>query len=168
MALHSVIQYLKYRWKAKGRHGTHSPFVYDFIEHVLLDKGPIDRAAIVSCPDIPLKYENLVSRIVAYYNLKSVVMLPAPDTETKSTPGMLLLNEVSPADWMNLFNSHINTFKNERAVVITGIHKTAAHAAAWKAICADDRVRLSIDVYGLGMLFFRKEFKEKQHFILKY
>tara|TARA_B110000503_G_C7070585_1_gene380693 strand:- start:179 stop:946 length:768 start_codon:yes stop_codon:yes gene_type:complete len=28
-------EYIKYRWKAKGRHGIHSPFVYDFLDNCL-------------------------------------------------------------------------------------------------------------------------------------
>ncbi len=28
-------EYIKYRWKAKGRHGIHSPFVYDFVDKCL-------------------------------------------------------------------------------------------------------------------------------------
>lgn len=30
------LEYIKYRWKAKGRHGIHSPFVYDFVDKCLL------------------------------------------------------------------------------------------------------------------------------------
>lgn len=37
-----VLEYIKYRWKAKGRHGTHSPFVYDFVDHCLSIKIPKD------------------------------------------------------------------------------------------------------------------------------
>lgn len=29
------LEYIKYRWNAKGRHGIHSPFVYDFVDTCL-------------------------------------------------------------------------------------------------------------------------------------
>ena len=35
---HLIISYLKYLQKAKGPHGTHSPFVFSFINDVLRDK----------------------------------------------------------------------------------------------------------------------------------
>ena len=30
-----AFEYIKYRWNAKGRHGTHSPFVYDFVDQCM-------------------------------------------------------------------------------------------------------------------------------------
>jgi predicted O-methyltransferase YrrM len=35
-----IFEYINYRWNAKGRHGTHSPFVYEFTDKCL--KIPID------------------------------------------------------------------------------------------------------------------------------
>lgn len=36
----------------------------------------------------------------------------------------------------------------------------------WEQLKQDQRVRLSIDLFDMGLLFFRSEFKEKQHFKL--
>lgn len=48
------LEYIKYRWNAKGRHGIHSPFVYDFVDDCVRTK--------VGSED--LKYlENLFSKL---------------------------------------------------------------------------------------------------------
>lgn len=36
-----VPEYIKYQWNARGRHGTHSPFLYDFVDVCL--RIPIER-----------------------------------------------------------------------------------------------------------------------------
>ena len=166
MTLHAFIEYIKYTWKAKGRHGTHSPFVYELADHVLLDKGPIKKEYFIKCPSVELKYENLLSRIAAYYNYKEIITLPGTNEISKHADMLLISSE--PSTWLNLPNEYAHLLKNESAVVITGIHKNAAHSAAWKKLTTNDKVRMSIDLYGIGLLLFRKEFKEKQHFVLKY
>jgi len=47
-------EYIKYRWNAKGRHGTHSPFVYDFVDKCL--KIEID-------PRFKTERENLFKKL---------------------------------------------------------------------------------------------------------
>ncbi len=51
-------------------------------------------------------------------------------------------------------------------VVIGDIHWSSDMETAWKQLCSDSRVSLSIDLFDFGLLFFRSENKEKQHFTL--
>ena len=167
MSIHSFIEYLKYTWKAKGRHGTHSPFVYDFVEHVLLDKDYVKKEYLVKCPWLALKYENLICRIRAYYNYNEVLCLPAVN-KSNIAIDMLLLDEASPGQWVNSLDEYLPLLKNNSVVVVSGIHQNPVNSKLWKALVAHSRVRLSMDLYGIGLLFFKEEFKEKQHFTLKY
>ena len=169
MTLHAFVEFLKYKWNSKSRHGIHSPFVYNLIEHVLLDKGEIDRAYIVEYPSLPLAYENLISRLAVYYGFKTVLFLPlSDDTVLPLQADLLLLSETVPAQWTRITDEYSYLIKNESAVVVVGIHKTNEHSKAWTKLCADPKVRMSIDVYGIGLLFFKQEFRKQQHFILKY
>lgn len=52
--------------------------------------------------------------------------------------------------------------------IFDDIHWTAEMEAAWAIIQQHPQVTMTIDLFFLGLVFFRKEFQEKQHFILKY
>ena len=39
---------------------------------------------------------------------------------------------------------------------------------AWTEICAHKEVTLSLDLFYFGIVFFRTENKEKEHFVLKF
>lgn len=39
MTLHAIIEYLKYRLRAKNRHGVHSPFTYHLNDTLLRDRS---------------------------------------------------------------------------------------------------------------------------------
>lgn len=120
MTLHAIFQYLRYRWRAQGRHGTHSPFAYRFVEEVLRKKDG-----------------DLRSRILQY---------------TAAEPLPL---------------ERINDARPNNIVFVPKPHATNEATVAWTSLCARPEVSLSIDLYHVGLLFFRKEFKRKQHFILR-
>ena len=167
MTAHNFIAYIQYKWRGKGRHGTHSPFVYDFIEHVLLNKELLNKGYLVKCPWLPLKYENLICRIATYYNYKNVLNLPAAAVPENGVD-ILLLPEKEPAKWISLMNEYLYLLSRNGVVIMTGIHKTAARGKAWSAAMKHPQVHMSIDLFGIGLLLFKEEFKERQHFVLKY
>jgi predicted O-methyltransferase YrrM len=53
-------------------------------------------------------------------------------------------------------------------IVFDDIHWSPEMEAAWYKIRCDERVTLSIDLFFIGIVFFRKEFREKQHFTIRF
>jgi hypothetical protein len=127
VTLHAIIEYLKYRIKAKGRHGTHSPFVYALVDQVLSAQSPIS---------FKEKLQNHFPDFTITYPVDRETMLPVK-------------------------NNHV-------ILILENIHQNKEHSLAWQTLCNDARVKMSIDMYTYGMLLFLDEFKEKQHFVLKY
>ncbi len=166
---HAAIEYLKYTWHAKGRHGTHSPFVYNFIEQILLSSGPIGREYIVVYPELALRYENLLSRIAQHFGYKTITDT-AKNTQNLAagTTDMLLMSASSPERWAAMLDESVHLLGDKSIVVVSGIHKSEKHSSVWRALCKKEQVKMSLDLFGIGLLLFREEFKIKQHFILKY
>ena len=57
---------------------------------------------------------------------------------------------------------------NDSVLVFDDIHWSSEMEAAWETIKKDAAVTCSIDLFFIGIVFFRKEFKEKQHFTIRY
>jgi hypothetical protein len=62
----------------------------------------------------------------------------------------------------------ITKVAEEAILVFDDIHWSPGMKQAWQEIAADTRVKLSVDVFQFGIVFINKNFKEKQHFIIKY
>ncbi len=68
-------------------------------------------------------------------------------------------------DYFNL----VKPFLNEDSMIIfDDIHWSEGMLRAWETIKKDSAVTLSIDLFFIGIVLFKKDIKEKQHFILKY
>ncbi|HEX5667723.1 MAG TPA: class I SAM-dependent methyltransferase, partial [Chitinophagaceae bacterium] len=53
-------------------------------------------------------------------------------------------------------------------IIFDDIHWSREMEEAWENIRKDVRVTLSIDLFFIGIVFFRKEFREKQHFSIRF
>jgi predicted O-methyltransferase YrrM len=66
------------------------------------------------------------------------------------------------------FRQIISKTNNDAIIILDDIHWSREMEVAWKNIIANDSVTCSLDLYFIGIVFFRKEFKAKQHFALRF
>ena len=256
-------KYFKYYFEAQNGkgHGVHSPFVFDFIIHVLNDKkkydcyskiellrkGLLKNNTTIEVEDfgagsavIPFKnrvvkdiaasslkkkkYAQLLFRIGKYYQSKTIVELGTSfgittcylasgnsDSKVFTLEGahnitkialqnfgemklknveltegnfektLLLLNDkVENIDLLFVDGNHrkkatleyFDLFlkkSNERSIFIfDDIHWSGKMEEAWKLIQEHDSVRMTIDLFFIGLVFFSKDFKVKQHFSIRF
>lgn len=57
---------------------------------------------------------------------------------------------------------------NDSILVFDDIHWSKEMEAAWETIKKDDAVRCTIDLFFIGIVLFRSEFKEKQEFVIRF
>lgn len=70
------------------------------------------------------------------------------------------------APTLRYFEKCLKHAHNESIFIFHDIHWTEDMEAAWKIIQQHERVRLTVDLFFMGIVFFRKEQKQKEHFQL--
>jgi hypothetical protein len=57
---------------------------------------------------------------------------------------------------------------NNSIIIFDDIHWSEEMEQAWETIQKDPAVRCTIDLFFIGIVLLRHEFKEKQHFIIRF
>jgi predicted O-methyltransferase YrrM len=66
------------------------------------------------------------------------------------------------------FKELFGKINNDSILVFDDIHWSREMESAWEMIKNHESVRCSLDLFFIGIVFFRKEFKEKQHFTIRF
>lgn len=191
--MNRFIEIIKYTWKAKGRHGIHSPFVYDLLDNCF--KIPVSREKIIGISTKIKLHENTLRCLMQLSkHLKFNTLL----TETRlKTDIEVLAKELNiPSDIQNLSffdqlekeqhasiillttdtrNDGILTKVNElltlldenSLILIDGIRANDHAYSEWKQLKEKTEFHFSADVFHFGILA-KRSFQEKEQFILRY
>jgi predicted O-methyltransferase YrrM len=69
---------------------------------------------------------------------------------------------------LDYFQRLLPAMHTSSVIVFDDIHWSADMESAWEAIKAHPQVMLTIDLFFIGLVFFREEFKVKQHFRVRF
>lgn len=69
---------------------------------------------------------------------------------------------------INYFNELVKYIPAEAIMIFDDIHWSAGMESAWRTIKDHPSVMLTIDLFFIGIVFFRPEFKVKQHFRIRF
>lgn len=188
--------YLLHRLKANNRHGIHSPFVYTLIDKVIYDYQHQEayneieaaREGIAESEDLKPKVARLLYRLTKHFNPATIVELGKVDPITKfclqkAAPDARFYAEESSAAKIDLiyinatdskeialkyFEESLPKMQSDTVMIFADIYKNIAMKQAWAQIKAHSQVTLTIDLFWLGLVFFKSGRAEKEHFRVKY
>lgn len=69
---------------------------------------------------------------------------------------------------INYFRQFLSKTHNDTILVFDDIHWSAGMEKAWEEIKTHPSVQYTIDIFFLGFVFFRQEFKVKQNFLVRF
>lgn len=164
----ALLPYIKYLWHAKKLHGVHSPFVYTFSERILYSRQTPKEDLNLPEGLFTGRYRLLPALIKEHYQYNIPLLLDTVKGEQTISSNFIIISDPNPGNWVQLFNKYRKQLPADCVLIIPSIHNSQRHAAKWRRLHTHPRILLSIDLFGVGVVFFRKEFKEKQHFVLKY
>jgi predicted O-methyltransferase YrrM len=69
---------------------------------------------------------------------------------------------------INYFNQILSKIHNSSVLIFDDIHWSKEMEQAWEEIKNHSSVTCTIDLFFIGLVIFRSEIKEKQHFIIRF
>lgn len=166
--------WINYKLFSNSLHGTHSPFVYKFLEDVVYNSNTIhsDKVYLSDLHPRLKKYNKLILRMVDKFKISSVVIsknLSASEFKQiiNSTDEIQLLI-INKKEFNFDLYEHSLTKANECSIfVMEGIRTSDQHLKQWIKIQADHRARVTIDLFEIGIVFFRTQ-QPKENFLIDY
>ena len=180
------ILYLQFIIKSTNHHGVHSPYVYNLITQCIYKKNnTFSIKQQQSNKQITLKKAALLDRLIRYTASKSVgVSKNKHDAifHLFNSYKNILIDCISSTKAIKMydfvyFNLESDSYlmitdaffkcHNDSMMVIDQIHTSYQNKDTWNSLRQNPKVQVSINMFHLGILLFRKE-QEKEEFYIRF
>jgi len=171
------LKYLCHYLGSHSRHGTHSPFVYQLVDEVLYRKPTVDELNAV-----PLCYQKAGKKAIKKYLfldrlLRTFVFGNFKFTAKETQQDLLYLFEQirtlgsarvihyidTDLDYLTL----LDDVDEHDMLIIDEPHASKNHEKYWELLKQTERVVVTIDLFQLGLVFFRKG-QRKENFVIRF
>ena len=187
----NIYHYLLYRLKARSKYDIHSPFVYKFYSQVLKDhtQYPCYVELKNRFPSVhKFKYYRLLYRLSRYLNTGKIYFKGQEDgAELSYLSGDFREIELQSGNFnisgpLNLtfidlehlevvengyFSKLLQHTNQDSVLIIWNLRESGTLRNEWKEIQKNPMVKITIDLFQVGLVFFRDELS-KEDFILRF
>ena len=182
---------IKFYRQANNAHGLHSPFAFTFYNDL---KAQFKKANFTpkNLSDFSKKENRIISALLEVLKPNQVLIISDKDENTSKWKTMFgNKSQVSVAQSLNSLSLKPTIFdliilskflviskeelvdkltpliSNDTVVIIPHIHASKNAISKWESLIEEKSVRVSMDLFFIGLLFFRKE-STKQDFQLRF
>lgn len=161
-----MVAYLKYLWRSTNAHGVHSPFVYELVTRALRCKK---RHSLHPAADqlpffkhMPSKYQRALNNSLHHlFGADALRTAALTGLTKKEYPDLAFIDLTVAAEIPNP-DRYLTLLQNDTPLVV---RKEGDHPF-WDTLTQHPDLHLTIDLFGLGMAWKRKQ-QASENFIIR-
>ena len=156
--MYRLLQYLKFLLTSANHHGVHSPFVYNYVTKCMYSKTNYSYSKSVN---ILLKSIGYIDAKQVWFfenqKIEKIIQNRFPDIGFNERFSKILFLSASEQRIIDSMLSKKNSVQNDSLLIIDDIYGSKDKNRMWKKIKLHEKVRVTVDMFYCGAVFFRQE-----------